>query len=162
MGKWAGKGIAITVLASVIGLTSCKKETSISPENRVVNAAGTSTKSDYKPNQPILLNGAHDITISGESISGGPSSCITLTNCYNIHIINCKLANSREFAVKLSQCANIVVDKCDLDNVSIGVYSTNGQNIQVTDNTMKNIKGTLPGETMVGFEDARTGAFSNN
>ena len=69
VGKWPAKGIAITVLASAIGLASWKKEAPVSAVKGVVNVAGASSIPDYKPNQPISLNGAHDITISGESIS---------------------------------------------------------------------------------------------
>ena len=161
--KRAGKNIAITLaLASVLGLASCKKEAAITPETSTVSAADQSSKLDYKSNQPISLNGAHDITISGESITGGALDCISLTNCYNIRITNCRLTNSSAFAVKLSKCNNIVVDKCYMDNVQTGVFSLNGQNIQVTDNTVSNIKETTPGESLVQFEAVRTDGLSSN
>jgi len=162
--RLAGNGIALTLaLASALFISSCKKDTPIKPENSPVTATSlirsidTANKpsEDYKISQPISLNGAHDITISGESISGGSLSCIDLVNCYNIHITRCKLTNSDKFAVNLSHCTNIIVDSCYVDNVATGIYAFNSRGIQVKNNKMKNLSGSQQG-VMVAFENLST------
>ncbi|MFI5161750.1 MAG: right-handed parallel beta-helix repeat-containing protein, partial [Sphingobacteriales bacterium] len=100
----------------------------------------------------------HDITISGDSISGGAMSCISLVNCYNIHITNCKLVNSSAMGVNLSQCSNIIVDDCYVANVSTGVHASNSRSISVLNNKMKNISGLQPGGTTAEFENVANDA----
>ena len=90
--------------------------------------------SNYRESQPISLNGAHDITICAYSISGGACSCIELVNCYNIHITQCELVNSDQLGINLTGCANILIDDCYVANVSSGIHSLNGVNIQVRNN----------------------------
>jgi len=158
--------VALTlVLASVISISSCKKDVQVTPEK----VPASVTNSNYKVSQPISLNGVHDMTISGDSISGGALSCISLVNCYNIHITHCKLVNSSVNGVNLTDCNNIIVDDCSVANVSTGVYSFNSRSISVMNNLMKNISGTSTGGTMVAFEnlgnnteDASTNSAINN
>ncbi|MFB9841007.1 right-handed parallel beta-helix repeat-containing protein [Mucilaginibacter ginsenosidivorans] len=156
---FAGKGIALTLaLTSVFFISSCKKDSPIQPESSQVTMANVTSKTaetNYKTTQPISLNGAHDITISGDVINGGTLSCIDLINCYNIHITRCKLVNSSKFAVNLSQCSNIVVDSCYIDNVATCVYAFNSRGVQVKNNKMTNLPGPQP--VMTAFEN-----LSNN
>ncbi|HTI60069.1 right-handed parallel beta-helix repeat-containing protein [Mucilaginibacter sp.] len=158
---FAGKGIALTLaLAGTLFITSCKKDAFIKPVGSMSstpNAESASIKSkpaktSYELAQPVSLNGAHDITISGDMITGGALSCIDLNNCYNIHITRCKLINSEKFAVNLSQCSNIVIDSCYVENVKTGVYAFNSRGIQVKNNKMKDVAGEQPG-VMTAFEN---------
>jgi len=154
-----GSVVLTLALVSVISVSSCKKDAQVNPENGPVGiaiskvAAISPSKSNYKVSQPISLNGAHDITISGDSISGGAVSCISLVNCYNVHITHCKLVNSSSFGVSLSGCANVVVDDSNIANVLAGVHSFNGRSINVMNNKMSNLLGTQQGGTMVEFEN---------
>jgi len=161
---FAGKGIALTLaLAGTIFIASCKKDASIKPGSGISSTpdmgstavTGKPDETSYKLTQPISLNGAHDITISGDIITGGAFSCIDLSNCYNIHITRCKLVNSGKFAVNMSQCSNIIVDSCYVESVTTGVYAFNSRGIQVKNNTMKNITGAQPG-VMAAFENLST------
>jgi parallel beta helix pectate lyase-like protein len=130
--------ISAAIVASMLVTASCKKEAPVNPvsaghdqSKMVVN---TLVESGYKVSEPISLNGAHDITISDYSISGGAVSCIDLANCYNIHITHCALANPGKLGINLSNCTNIQVDQCDMADVKTDVYSINGKGILVTDN----------------------------
>ncbi|MBV8390773.1 MAG: right-handed parallel beta-helix repeat-containing protein [Mucilaginibacter sp.] len=109
----------------------------------------------YRATQPIVLNGAHDITICDCSISGGTATCINLVNCYNIHITQCQLLDSEKPAVSLTECADIIIDNCYVANVSDGIRSLNGINIQVRNNRMRQLG---PKGIMVAFENA--GAYA--
>ena len=154
-----GSVVLTLALVSVISVSSCKKDAQVNPENGPVSIAGSkvasisSSKSIYKVSQPISLNGVHDITISGDSISGGALSCISLVNCYNIHITHCKLVNSSSFGVSLSGCTNVVIDDSYIANVLTGVHSFNGRSISVMNNKMSNLLGPQAGGTMVEFEN---------
>jgi len=108
---------------------------------------------NYRVSRPISLNGVHDITICAYSINGGPFSCIDLVNCYNIHITQCELANSDKLAVNLTGCANVLIDDCRVTNVSGGIYSLNGVNIQVKNNKLKKLG---PNGVLVSFENIGT------
>jgi len=158
--KNRGNGIALTAaLAVVLLVSSCKKDAQIAPAPAAsANKSITIAKSNYKLSQPITLTGAHDMTISGDSISGGANSCISLINCSNIHITNCKLVNSSAMGVNLSGCTNIVVDDSYVANVAAGVYSYNSKSISVMNNKMKNISGSQAGANMVVFESFGTEA----
>jgi hypothetical protein len=153
-------GVVLTLaLVSVIGISSCKKDAQVKPENGPVSIANSKvvaispSKSNYKASQPISLNGVHDITISGDSIRGGALSCISLVNCYNIHITHCKLVNSSTFGVSLSGCTNVVVEDSYVANVLTGVHSFNSRSISVMNNKMSNLSGPQSGGTMVEFEN---------
>ena len=122
--------------------------------------------SNYKVSQPISLRGVHDITICAVSINGGPSSCINLVNCYNVHIMHCELVNSDQTGIKLTGCTNIIIDGCYVANVTSGIYSLNGVNIQVKNNTIKKL---APNGVSIMFEcvgpgttDASSCAIFNN
>jgi hypothetical protein len=120
---------------------------------------------NYRVSRPISLNGVHDITICAYSINGGCFSCIDLVNCYNIHITQCELSNSDKLAVNLTGCANILIDDCHVANVSGGIYSLNGINIQVKNNKLKKLgpKGVLVSFENVGADmaDASSCAINN-
>ncbi|MGZ3751690.1 MAG: right-handed parallel beta-helix repeat-containing protein [Mucilaginibacter sp.] len=104
---------------------------------------------NYRVSQPISLFGVHDMTICGYSINGGASSCIDLVNCSNIHITQCELVNSDQLGVNLTECTNILIDNCYVANVSSGIHSLNGVNIQVRNNTIKKLG---PNSILVRFE----------
>jgi polygalacturonase len=122
--------------------------------------------SNYRVSQPISLSGVHDVTICAYSINGGPFSCIDLVNCYNIHITQCELVNSDQTGIKLTGCSNILIDDCYVANVSSGIHSLNGMNIQVKNNKIKKL---APHGVLVKFEcsgiataDASSCAILNN
>lgn len=171
--KRGGNVIALSVaLVAVLVVSSCKKDAQLKPENNPAgiensnNLKGTTgaAVSNYKASQAISLNGAHDMTISGDSISGGGLSCISLVNCYNIHITHCKLVNSSAMGVNLSACSNIIVDDCYIANVAAGVYSYNGKNVSVINNKMKSILDSHSDGTLVAFENlgSDTGEAASN
>jgi polygalacturonase len=104
---------------------------------------------NYRVSRPISLNGVHDITICAYSINGEPFSCIELVNCFNIHITECELINSDKLGVTLSGCANVLIDNCNVANVSAGIHSLNGVNIQVKNNKIEKLG---PKGKLVSFE----------
>jgi hypothetical protein len=106
--------------------------------------------SNHRVSQPIMLNGVHDITICDYLINGGAMSCIDLVNCYNIHITQCELVNSDQLGINLTDCANILIDSCCVANVSSGIHSLNGVNIQVKNNRIKKLG---PKGMLVDFEN---------
>jgi len=163
--KRVQNGVTLTIaLVSVLIVSSCKKDAQITPENSPVSVAAklqgipNISASNYKVSQPISLNGAHDLTISGDSISGGALSCISLVNCYNIHITHCKFVNSSLYGVDLSGCTNIIVDGCYVANVLTGVHASESKSIQVNNNSMKNIIGSQQGGLQAEFENISNGA----
>ena len=118
-------------------------------------ATVTSSLSPYKASPVIKLNGAHDLTISGEAISGGNVPSITLTNCYNIHITKNKIYNSSDVGIHLYNCKNITVDFNYFTNVSSGVYAeqTTGGGIVVNNNQFLNMVGPFPRGQFVQFNN---------
>jgi parallel beta-helix repeat protein len=162
--KRGGNAIALTIaLAVVLSGSSCKKDAQINPgynstgiEN--LNQAGSgairNTVSNLKVSAPVSLVGAHDMTISGDSINGGTHACISLVSCYNIHITNCKLVNSSQNGVNLSACSHITIDDCSMSNVAAGVYAFGGRDITVINNKMKDIiSDPRTGSALVVFEN---------
>lgn len=107
----------------------------------------------YVATKPINLNGAHDITISGDSINGKYSVCIQLTNCYNVHITKCKIMNSTQRGINLQNCTNVLVDSCFFTNVAVGVYAHFGNQIKVNYNEFLNMRGPLPAGNFVQFNN---------
>jgi hypothetical protein len=108
----------------------------------------------YLVSSPINISGAHDITISGKSITGGALPAITLTNCYNIHITQNRLGNSSAVGIYLINCRNIVVDYNYISNVSSGVYAENSAGgIVVDHNQFKNMQGPMPRGQFVQFNN---------
>ena len=153
--KRAGSKVVLSaVVALVVMASSCKKDAQIVPDSRTGAPVQSSVAvgGQYKVSQPIVLNGAHDMTISGYSISGGSASCIDLTNCYNIHITGCQLSNSDKMAINLSTCKNVIVDNCEVNNVQVGVYAFNSGSVQVKENTFKSILGSA--HAFVAFENS--------
>lgn len=122
----------------------------IATEGRYVSRAST-TAIIYKVSGPISLSGVKNRTISGESITGGITPCISLNNCSNIHITHCKLINSTATGVNLINCVNISVDTSYISNVSSGIYATRCQTIQVVGNQMLNMVGPPPRGQFVQF-----------
>ena len=112
-------------------------------------------KVNYRSSRPISLHGVHDVTICAYSINGGAFSCIDLVDCYNIHITQCELLNSDQLGINLRGCANVVIEDCYVANVSAGVHSLNGSNIQVRNNKIKKLG---PQGMLVRFEN--TGAIA--
>jgi parallel beta-helix repeat protein len=109
----------------------------------------------YTSSQVINLNGAHDTTISGQSIAGGDVPSITLTNCYNIHITKSKLYNSTAVGIYLYKCKNITIDYNYFTNVSSGVYAeqTTEGGIVVNYNQFLNMVGPFPRGQFVQFNN---------
>ncbi len=136
------------------------------PGHRLSPFLPTLATSVYKPSKIINLTGAHDITISGESIIGGSVPAITLTNCYNIHITQNKLYNSTDVGIYLYQCKNITIDYNYFNNVSSGVYAekTTSGGIVVNYNQFLNMAGPFPRGQFVQFNtvSGAGNSISNN
>lgn len=109
----------------------------------------------YASSQVINLDGAHDITISGQSIAGVNVPAITLTNCYNIHITKNRLRNSTDVGIYLYKCKNITIDYNYFTNVSSGVYAeqTTEGGIAVNRNQFLNMAGPFPRGQFVQFNN---------
>jgi hypothetical protein len=107
----------------------------------------------FKDAGSLILNGSHDITLTGKLINGGTEPCITLKNCYNIHITKCKLQNSKTVGILLINCRNIIIDYNFITNVSTGVYATDSGagGIAVNYNQFKNMQGPFPRGQFVQF-----------
>src|SRR5258708_37251335 len=91
----------------------------------------------YKEISPISLNGASNLTISGDYINCGNVSgtiAINLSNCTNIHITKCTLVNVNSFAINLYNCTNITVDSCYFSYVGMGVYAKSSTAVNVNNN----------------------------
>jgi len=145
----------------IVTISSCQKDNvSLNDSNSLKTAIPikptslTSTAAlTYKISGPISLTGVKNMTISGESITGGNVPCISLTNCTNIIITHCKLINSTTTGVNLYNCVNISVDTSYISNVSTGVYASTCQSIKVLDNQMENMVGPLPRGQFVQFNN---------
>lgn len=102
---------------------------------------------------PVNLTGAHNITISGDSINGGTVPCITLKNCHDIHITHCYIGNSTRVGILLEGCANILIDSSFVTNVSTGIYAVDSYAVSVTHCEGKNMKGPFPRGAFVQFDN---------
>jgi len=107
----------------------------------------------HKLVEAITLNGAHHITIRGDSINGGTVPCITLKNCHDIHITHCYIGNSTRSGILLTGCANILIDSSFLTNAPTGVYAVDSYAISVTHCEGKNMKGPFPRGAFVQFDN---------
>jgi parallel beta-helix repeat protein len=129
-------------------------------------AAATPATSSYIASTPIILTGAHDLTISGKSIIGALAPAITLINCYNIHITNNKLYNSTDVGIHALGCKNITIDYNYFTNVSSGVYieQTTSGGIVVDNNQFLNMIGPFPRGQFVQFNNVSGpgSSISNN
>ena len=103
----------------------------------------------------INLNGAHDMTISDVTITGGKLPCIKLTNCRNIYITRCYLKNSSDVAIQLENCVHVVIEKNNIINVASGIVANNcpNGNIGIYTNQMKNMQGAPPFGDFVKFNN---------
>jgi len=108
---------------------------------------------NYTASPPIILNGAHDIIISGLAIQNPQGICIHLQNCYNIIIRNCKLGPSKQTGVELYKCRNITVDSCYMSSISTGLYAEQSSAIQFKYNSVKNVQGPYPKGAMVQYDN---------
>jgi len=158
------KSKLLALMAGVCTLYSCSK-TDIAPktDNNALSASNIHFASNarslvsYTSSAPINLNGAHDITISGQSINGGSVPAITLSNCYNVHITQNSLGNSTDVGINLYHCYNITIDYNYITNVSTGVYADHptGGGIVVNNNQFLNMKGPFPRGQFVQFNTAQ-------
>ncbi|MEB0261139.1 MULTISPECIES: PA14 domain-containing protein [unclassified Mucilaginibacter] len=130
-------------------------ETPIAVSRLSTYVATAVTAPAYATSNPIYLDGAHDITISGKAISGGNVPAITLINCYNIHITQNKFYNSTDVGIHMLNCKNILVDYNYFTNVSSGVYAEqiSGGGIVVNYNQFLNMQGPLPRGQFVQFNN---------
>lgn len=107
----------------------------------------------YKKSNPIVYDGAHDITISSLSIWGDSINCISLINCYNIVIDKCLLKNATGNGINLENCSDITITNCRFDNVATGIYALKCQWIVISGNEIRNVQGPLPRGQMVQFNN---------
>lgn len=151
-------------LYTLFFISSCQKDAATDPgtpatDSLNVTTVAAASSSSYKLTSPISLNGARNLTISGDSIIGGSKACINLTNCTNIHITHCKLLNSKSFGILLSNCTGVMVDNNYVSNVSTGVYAVDSKTIEVETNQMRNMTGPLPHGQFVQFDHV-TGSYN--
>ncbi|TWR31523.1 right-handed parallel beta-helix repeat-containing protein [Mucilaginibacter pallidiroseus] len=107
-----------------------------------------------KTSKPVLLQGAHDVIISGKEISGGKLPAIHLINCYNIRIVGNRLTKSANVGIELYNCHNITIDSNYISEVSTGVYADKCVGgIVVTNNIFLNMKGPFPRGQFVQFNN---------
>ncbi len=126
--------------------------TTIDPKTGLPIGSGTTTKVfAYKGSAPISLSGQSNITISGDSISGGSVNCISLTNCSNVHITKCKLINSSVYGISLSKCTNVTIDSCFISNVAAGVHAFQSATIKTNSNQFLNMNGPMPDGNFVQY-----------
>lgn len=159
-----GPGISYAlILGMTVLATSCKKDDNLSPvtpatsPSSTVSLQGTTnfrtSRATVTTSAVINLTGAHDLTISGKSISGGTVPAITLTNCYNIHITGNMLGNSTDVGIYLYNCYNVTIDSNDISNVASGVdvVNTTKGGIVVVWNQFRNMQGPFPRGQFVQF-----------
>ncbi len=118
-----------------------------------LSSLGVSASPAYTPSAAIILNNAHDLTISGKSFSAGNVPAIYLTNCYHIHITGNRIANSTDVGIHLYHCSGITIDNNYFTRVSSGVYAEQitGGGIVVNNNQFLNMAGPFPRGQFVQF-----------
>lgn len=149
----------LLLFAAVLLMFSCSKNQispQVTPALKVTSTQSFSQSQNatsYTASAPINLNGAHDITISGKSITGGSVPAITLSNCYNVHITQNALTNSTDVGIYLYHCYNVTIDYNYISNVSTGVYVDHptGGGTVVNNNQMLNMQGPFPRGQFVQF-----------
>jgi len=104
---------------------------------------------------PINLKGVSNLVISADSINGGSTNAITLTNCSNITIKNCKISgNAGTFGIFLIGCSNITIQYNYIHNIGAGVYAQNCTGgIVVSYNYMLNMQGPYPHADFIQFNN---------
>lgn len=153
-------GWVIVLLIPLLYASSCRKDavsTSNGSNQNVSGNNGISGNATYQLNQPISLSGVNNLTINGDSITGGNVACINLTNCTNIRITHCKLLNSKSVGINLFNCSMIQIDSNYIANVTTGVYVLSSNNVKVDYNQMKNMLGPLPQGAFVQFNQVNGG-----
>ncbi len=112
----------------------------------------TSEKTVNSGSAAINLNGAHNLQIKGKTISGTNETCITLTNCADIHISNCRFVNGKARGIYLYNCHNITIENNFFDQVVTGVLADHCQGgIVVEHNQFLNMVGPMPGGQYAQF-----------
>src|SRR5882757_2111316 len=152
------KKYLFTAVGIILTAYSCQK-TEITPKadesaNSIpIHFTTTSLSAAYKTSSAISLEGAHDVTISGQSINGGKVPTISLSNCYNVHITQNSLGNSTDAGIYLYHCHNITIDYNYITNVATGVYADHptGGAIVVNNNQFLNMQGPFPRGQFVQF-----------
>lgn len=109
----------------------------------------------------INLNDAHNLEISGKTISDVKEACITLTNCSNIRIKNCRFLNGTNRGVYLYNCHNITIKNCFFSNLVTGVLADHCQGgIVVDHNQFLNMNGPMPAGQYVQFNTVNGAGLS--
>ena len=155
------------LLLSFLFLTSCQKEfttapvaspsiaatTSNSPGLSTNLNTGISLKRNYVSSAPLVIYEKYNLTINGDSINGGSSTCISIINCANIHITHCKLQNSSAFGIFITNSTNVLVDSTDILNVGTGIAASGcaGGGIRVQYNQIENMMGPFPKGSSIQF-----------
>lgn len=116
------------------------------------------------PVTAINDTGKSNLTITGITIAGGTSRCISLYSCNNIHITLCRFINSTAEGIYLYNCTGITIDYCFFCDVLTGVNAVNCPlgAIAVNNSQFRDIAG--PHANLVQFNNV-TGAnnsISNN
>ncbi|HVS93021.1 MAG TPA: right-handed parallel beta-helix repeat-containing protein [Mucilaginibacter sp.] len=133
----------------------------------IISASLNVIAQPYKASAPIVLKNQSNVTISGDSISGGTGPCISLTNCTNVHITKCKLCNGTTVyavGVQLAGCKNVTIDYCFFTKVATGVYAQASTKINVNANQFLNMMGPYPRGAYVQFNNVSGGGnrITNN
>jgi parallel beta-helix repeat protein len=148
-----GIAMSIATLFTASLITSCQKDSTVTPASQDATMASNSMTianttnslaTTYVSSSPILYNNRSGITISGLSIdcSNGTANCLKLQNCSNIHITNCRFVNTQGYGVMLYNCKNITIDNCFVSNVGFGFYAYLCQTIKVNNNQGLNINSS--------------------
>ncbi|HVW15938.1 MAG TPA: right-handed parallel beta-helix repeat-containing protein [Mucilaginibacter sp.] len=127
----------------------------------IISASLNVIAQPYKASAPIVLKNQSNVTISGDSISGGTGPCISLTNCTNVHITKCKLCNGttvNSVGIQLASCTNVTIDYCFITKVATGVYAQACPGgIVVSKNQFLNMMGPYPRGAYVQFNNVSGG-----
>ena len=150
------RGIAMRSGVVLLSLGACKKD-AVAPAENTPTQTNLSHSFDFQPkslasvltkytSSPSLsYTGKSNLTISGLSIQGGTTNCITLINCSNIHITQCSIGNATNVGVNMFNCSNVTIDYCYFNKVTTGVYATSCTGgIVVNHNEFLNMQGPYP------------------
>lgn len=106
----------------------------------------------YTPSAPLSYTSVNNITISGDSITGGSSICINLVSCSNVHITHCKFINSTNHAIMMNNCTNVTIDGNFFNHVRDGVYAVACKGgIKTIGNQFINMQGPYPQASAVQY-----------
>ena len=169
------RGIAMLAGLVFLSLNSCKKDANITPaETSQTNLSHSfnfqpktlaSVLTSYTSSPALSYTGKSNLTISGLSIQGGTTNCITLINCSNIHVTQCSIGNATNVGINMYNCSNVTIDYCYFTRLTTGVYATACTGgIAVDHNQFLNMQGPYPRGQAVQFNQC-SGAgnsISNN